>query len=182
LKYVGTPVDSHIIIYKNPRRVVFAKYPYKRLKRGKKLLFQYSRFCEAISMASIFSILPVVIAASIFKAYIFAGYFMIFMMPMYLIINLLSYRVKFFSSIYPTLVWLSGFGWLGKPRIIRVKHWYNTKLSLMLPYFMFINYKMTGDWTNYKKISLNKITPSRWQLDIFLNKIVEHGQLTLRLR
>ena len=72
------------------------------------------------------------------------------------------------------------FGWLRKQKKIIIRKWYNKKISLELGNFMFLNYKLSGDWSNYKKIVIKKTF--NWIFEIHLNNIVEKGQLTLVLK
>lgn len=190
MERVGQPVDSTIIIYKNPRKVVFAKQPYKKYSLLKKIMFNVNIGIEGSLVG--FELWTIIILALIGLSYVlpmeglFLGNFIIysalFLIVEWVIIAYLSYTTNSFAKIWPTIMWAGTLGpILYRKHKIVMKHWYNTKFSIMLPSFMFIDYKLTGDWANYKKIKIFQTPIGDWQFDIFLNKIVEKGQMTLKL-
>jgi hypothetical protein len=182
MKKVGRPVDSTILIYKNPRRIVFLKNK-QNWKKNLSASFGNAFTCMITPLLIVVALSPFAFG---FKSEV-SGYFISFFALFYTLImtavNFLGFYNEGMAEFIPTLTWASNF-WLYalvKKKKIIVKEIYVDRLSLKLPIFMFMNYQLKGDWANYKKISIKKLDTT-WYFTIILNKFVRKGSMVLTFK
>ncbi len=174
-KWIGDPRESDIYIYRNPRRVFF-----KRHKSEKRFVFVSDLiFAFGASVPLWIPIIFLYLFDLVSSSFIIYFYFTVVIQLG--IFSFLSHKYKFFSEIFPTFVWIVTLSFLQKKKTIILRQYYNTKLTLQLPPFMFINYTLSGDWKNYKSITIKQILDF-WVFEIILNNIVEKGQLTIKTK
>jgi hypothetical protein len=181
-KWVASPLDKNILIYKNPRRVIF-----QQLRKRSNITTYSESLMESIFLSFPFFLVFVIttILHHLDNQFIFlwfAFFFTIFSWELFAI-NLYGFKSKRMAEIIPRIVWLSDYvilflvGQTKKKRII-VRNYYNTKLTIQLPPFFFLDYSLSGDWANYKRISIKRMVFS-WVFEITLKRIAKEGQLTL---
>jgi hypothetical protein len=183
-KWVATPLDRDIFIYKNPRRVRF-----RQLMKRSNIRTYSESLTESVFLSPPF-LLIVAIATilyhldNLFTLIWFAFFFTIFSWELFAI-NVYGFKSKRMAEIIPTIVWLSDYvilflaGQTKRKRII-VRNYYNDKLTINLPPFFFLDYTLSGDWMNYERISIRKRSFS-WVFEIILKRMAKEGQLTLML-
>lgn len=178
--------DCNIFIYKNPRKIIFGKALF-----GKKSNLEVAR-SSAFGNSFFLGIVGVVLSVPLFNTFVIQAFFMgTFYMLLFIgffIINCAGFYSDFMAEVIPTMTWLTDYplyvltriSYKKKSRIV-VRNIYTDKLSLRIPAFMFLDYKLTGDWADYKRIAIKRFWYS-WNFEIILNKIAKEGSMILKFK